>query len=72
MHSRDGGALSNRRAGWLERWSDPKALLQAKDSPLHREDQEALSNALAGRLDVEAIALSESLLGLRSGKNTAT
>jgi hypothetical protein len=55
---------------WLERWSDPKELLTAKDTPLHPEDREALSNALSGRLNVRAIALSESLLGLRSGKNT--
>jgi hypothetical protein len=57
---------------WLERWSDPKALLEAQGSPLHAEDQQALSNALAGRFNVEASTLSESLLGLRSGKNTAT
>jgi hypothetical protein len=48
---------------WLERWSDPKALLEAQDSPLRSEDQQALSNALAGRFNVQAIALSESLLG---------
>ena len=57
---------------WLERWSDPKALLAAKDTPLHPEDREALSNALSGRLNVQAIGLSESLLGLRSGKTSAT
>ncbi|MGB2717343.1 MAG: hypothetical protein WBC51_24385 [Vicinamibacterales bacterium] len=57
---------------WLERWSDPTALLEAQGSPLRSEDQQALSNALAGRFNVQAIALSESLLGLRSGKNTAT
>jgi hypothetical protein len=57
---------------WLERWSDPKAILQPQGSPLRPEDQQALSNALAGRFKVETIALSESLLGLRSGKNTAT
>ena len=57
---------------WLERWSDPKALLEAQGSPLRSEDQQALSSALAGRFNVQAIALSESLLGLRSGKNTAT
>lgn len=57
---------------WLERWSDPKELLAAKDTPLHPEDREALSNALAGRLNVQAIALSESLLGLRNGQKTAT
>jgi hypothetical protein len=54
---------------WLERWSDPKTLLEAQGSPLHAEDQQALSNALAGRVNLAAIALSESLLGLRSGKN---
>jgi hypothetical protein len=54
---------------WLHRWSDPKTLLAAPDSPLHAEDQQALSNALAGRSNLAAIALSESLLGLRSGKN---
>ena len=56
---------------WLERWSEPKALLEAKDSPLHSADRQALSNALAGQLNPEAIAHSQSLLGLRSGKNTA-
>jgi hypothetical protein len=53
---------------WLERWSDPKALLEAKGSPLRPENRQALSHALAGQLNVEALALSESLLGLRSGK----
>ena len=48
---------------WLERWSDPKPLLAAKDSPLRPEHQQALSNALAGRINVKAIAVSESLLG---------
>jgi hypothetical protein len=57
---------------WLERWSDPKALLEAQGSPLRSDEQQALSNALAGRLNVQAIALSEALLGLRSVKNTAT
>jgi hypothetical protein len=54
---------------WLRRWSDPKTLLAEQDSPLHAEDQQALSNALAGRSNLAAIALSESLLGLRSGRN---
>jgi hypothetical protein len=53
---------------WLERWSDPNALLEAQGSPLHPDDQQALSNALAKRFNAEAIALSESLLGLRRGK----
>lgn len=57
---------------WLERWSDPKELLAAKDTPLHPEEREALSDAIARRFNIQAIALSESLLGLRSGQNTAT
>jgi hypothetical protein len=50
---------------WLERWSDPNALLLPEGSPLRPEDQQALSNALAGRVNVQAVAQSESLLGLQ-------
>lgn len=52
---------------WLQRWSDPRALLKSHGSPLSPEDQRAVSNALAGRFNADAIALSESLLALRSG-----
>lgn len=57
---------------WLLRWSDPKTLLAAQDSPLHAEDRPALSNALARRSSPAAIALSESLLDFDAARTSAT
>ena len=55
-------------AGTLER---PEGTLEAQDSPDAPKISKRYPNALAGRFNVQAVALSESLLGLRSGKNTA-
>ena len=55
-----------RRAGlpWITRWSDAHALLTGRGSPLDRDEQDALREAIAGRADPSHVLQSKRLLGL--------
>ena len=49
---------------WIERWVEPRALLRRWGSPIKREQQDALRDALAGRANPQHVAQSMQLLGL--------